>query len=258
MEKKIAAGQVVHLGFSFHDDYTVFKEIVDYYDNWTFCQIQYNYVDVKYQAGRRGLKYAAKKGLAVVIMEPIRGGALAKEPPKPVARVWQKAPGERSRAEWALQWLWNQPEVSVVLSGMSTMEQVVENIASAERSALGKMTKDELALLDNVREAYQKCMPVPCTKCNYCMPCPNGVAIPEIFEMFNQATIYEDFSFAPFGYMGFGPGSLTEGQRADSCQECHECEEKCPQQIDIPAWLKKAHEKLYVKDFQPPPPPSLD
>lgn len=135
IEGKIAAGQISYLGFSFHDEYDVFKEIVDAYDNWTFCQIQYNYMDVKNQAGRRGLKYAADKNLAVVIMEPIRGGLLAKKPPELVAKVWRTSSIDRSPAEWALQWLWNQPEVSVVLSGMSTMQQVIENLAAAERSA---------------------------------------------------------------------------------------------------------------------------
>jgi predicted aldo/keto reductase-like oxidoreductase len=258
VENRIAAGQVGYLGFSFHDDYPVFKEIADAYDNWTFCQIQYNYMDIKNQAGRRGLRYAAGKGLAVVIMEPIRGGLLAKAPPEAVAKVWRTAPVDRSPAEWALQWLWNQPEVSVVLSGMSTMQQVVENLAAAGRSAPGKMTKDELAFIDRVREAYLGSSPVPCTKCNYCLPCPNGVEIPAIFEMFNEASMYDDFSHAPFRYLGFAPDGLNDGQRADNCKECHECEEKCPQKIAIPDWLKKAHEKLFVKDFKPLPPPKIE
>jgi predicted aldo/keto reductase-like oxidoreductase len=258
VEKRIAAGQVGHLGFSFHDDYEIFKEIVDAYDNWTFCQIQYNYMDVNNQAGRRGLRYAAGKNLAVVIMEPIRGGILAKEPPPPVAKIWKASPNDHSRAEWALQWVWNHPEVSVVLSGMSTMQQVIENLASAEHSGPGKLTRDELSFIDKVREAYLSYSPVPCTQCGYCLPCPNGVDITTIFGLFNEATMYDDFMFPQFRYMGAGPDGLKEDQRADNCQECKECLEKCPQQIDIPDWLKKAHEKLFVEDFQPPPPPLLE
>jgi len=187
VEGKMAAGQVGYLGFSFHDEYDVFKEIVDAYDNWTFCQIQYNYMDVNNQAGRRGLKYAAGKNLAVVIMEPIRGGILAKKPPEPVAKVWQTSPNDRSRAEWALQWVWNHPEVSVVLSGMSTMPQVIENLAAAERSGPGKLTKGELSFIGKVRKAFLDYSPVPCTKCGYCLPCPNGIEITTIFELFNEA-----------------------------------------------------------------------
>jgi predicted aldo/keto reductase-like oxidoreductase len=254
-EGKMAAGQIGYLGFSFHDEYAVFKEIVDAYDNWTFCQLQYNYMDVKNQAGRRGLKYAAGKNLAVVVMEPIRGGLLAKEPPEAVRKLWQTSSIDRSRAEWALQWVWNQPEVSVVLSGMSTMQQVIENVAAAGRSRPGKLTKGELSFIDKVRKAFLDYSPVPCTKCGYCMPCPNGVETPTIFDMFNEATMYDDFTRAQFRYMGAGPDALKENQRADKCQECEECVEKCPQQIPIPDWLKKAHEKLFVKDFKPQPPP---
>ncbi len=143
-ESKLAAGKIGYLGFSFHDEFKLFKEIIDSYDNWTFCQIQYNYMDVKNQAGRRGVEYAAGKNLAIVVMEPIRGGLLAKTPPpEAVARVWQTSNIKRSPAEWALQWVWNQPEISIVLSGMSNMQQVEENLAAAERSSPGKMTKAE-------------------------------------------------------------------------------------------------------------------
>ncbi len=254
-EGKMASGQIGHLGFSFHDEYDVFKEIVDAYDNWTFCQIQYNYMDVDNQAGRRGLEYAAGKNLAVVIMEPIRGGLLAKEPPELVAEVWQTSSADRSLAEWALQWVWNHPEVSLVLSGMSTMQQVIENVAAAERSGPGRLTEDELSLIDKVREAYLGYSPVPCTKCGYCMPCPNGVEIPTIFNVFNEATMYDSFSNARFLYTGGALDGLKDGQRADNCQECMECVEKCPQQIPIPDWLRKAHEKLSVTDLESPTSP---
>jgi len=241
-EGAMADGRIGHLGFSFHDDFEVFREIVDAYDNWTLCQIQYNYMDIEYQAGTRGLRYAADKGLAVVIMEPLRGGRLSKEPPEQVAKLWASAPKKRSPAEWALQWVWNQPEVSVVLSGMSAMEHVVENVAAADRSGPGSITADELALIDRVREAYRELSPVPCTGCGYCMPCSSGVEIPRIFELYNDAIMYDDPVTSRFFYRG--PIGLKEEQRADQCTECGECVEACPQQIPIPEWLEKAHTLL--------------
>ena len=241
-EKKIADGQIGHFGFSFHDDYKAFKEIVDDYDSWTFCQIQYNYMDVTYQAGTRGLKYAAARGLAVVIMEPLRGGRLAGNTPEPVARVWASAARKSTPAEWGLLWVWNHPEVSVVLSGMSTMEQVVENVAVADRSGPGALTSGELALVNRVRKAYRGLSPVPCTSCGYCMPCPHGVEIPAILQIYNDAMMWGDLRTGRFRYRG--PNGLREEQRADQCDECGECMEACPQNIAIPEWLKKAHEAL--------------
>ena len=243
VESKMAKGHISHLGFSFHDSFDVFKEIVDAYDNWTFCQIQYNYMDVDYQAGKRGLKYAAEKGLGVVIMEPLRGGQLTKNPPQPVAKLWATAPRKRTPADWGLQWVWNQPEVSVVLSGMSTMQHVAENIASADRSGVGTLSKDELALIDRVRDAYCKLTPIPCTSCRYCMPCPNGVNIPRILEIYNDATMYNDNRAARIAYQW-----VEEQQRADLCIECRQCEDLCPQDLPIAEWLKKAHALLGGKE----------
>ena len=236
-ERALADGRIGYLGFSFHDAFEVFKGIVDAYDGWTFCQIQYNYMDVEYQAGTRGLKYAADKGLAVVVMEPLRGGRLVR-PPDAVAALWASAPRPRTPADWALQWLWNQPEVSLVLSGMSTMQQVEENLASADRSGPGTLTADELALIDRVREAYRALSPVPCTDCKYCLPCPNGVDIPEILRIYNEAQMFD----VPTARMFYS--WMDKEHRADQCIECGECEAKCPQHIAIPDWLKKAHELL--------------
>jgi predicted aldo/keto reductase-like oxidoreductase len=238
-ERAMADGRISYLGFSFHDAFEVFKEIVDAYDHWTFCQIQYNFMDADYQAGTRGLQYAAGKGLAVVVMEPLRGGQLAKKVPEPVAKVWAAAPRPRTPADRALQWVWSQPEVSVVLSGMSTMQQVVENLASADTSGPGTLTTEELALFDQVREVYRKLSPIPCTNCQYCMPCPNGVNIPRIFEIYNDLTMYGDERTARMLY-----GWLSEEQRANQCIECGQCEELCPQTIPIPEWLKKVHPVL--------------
>jgi len=233
-----ADGRIGYLGFSFHDDFSALKEIIDDYDKWTFCQIQYNYMDINYQAGTSGLKYAAEKGLAVVVMEPLRGGRLTK-PPTSVADLWASTSHKRTPAGWGLLWVWNQPEVSLVLSGMSTMEQVIENVATADHSGPGILTADELTLIDRVREEYERLSPIPCTKCGYCLPCPSGVEIPTIFELYNEAVVYNEPRIARFRYRG--PNGLKEEQRADQCTECEECVEACPQQIPIPEWLNKAH-----------------
>jgi len=237
-ERALSDGRIGALGFSFHDGPAAFREIVDASDLWTFCQIQYNYMDEDEQAGRQGLQYAAGKGLAVVVMEPIRGGQLVAPPPA-VAELWATAPRQRTPAEWALQWVWNQPEVSLLLSGMSTMEQVVENVASAGRSGVGALTAEELALVGRVRDAYRALIPIPCTKCDYCQPCPSGVKIPSVFEIYNELTMYGGIERARLFY-----GWIKPEERADQCTECGECETKCPQQIEIIEWLKKAHAAL--------------
>ena len=161
-EKRMAKGDFSYLCFSFHDEFPVFKEIIDGYDNWTMAQIQYNYMDENSQAGRRGVEYAASKGLAIVVMEPLRGGKLSKEPtPKPVAEVIAKAGRNMKAVEWALQWVWNQPEISLALSGMSTMEQVKENVAIAKRSKAGIFSKDDLKVIEDMVAAYKSLSPIP-------------------------------------------------------------------------------------------------
>ena len=238
-EKAMVDGCIRYLGFSFHDRYEVFQEIVDAYDGWTFCQIQYNYMDEEHQAGSRGLKYAADKGLAVVVMEPIRGGQLARNPPQAIVELWDTAARKRTPADWALQWVWNHPEVSLVLSGMSTLEQVKQNVASGSQSSPGILTADELALIARVRDQYRELCPIPCTQCKYCLPCPSGVNIPRIFEIHNEAIMYNDHKEARIFY-----NWLKEEEKADSCTECAQCEELCPQAIEIVEWLARAHQLL--------------
>ena len=241
-ERAMVDGRIAHLGFSFHDEFPVFKEIVDAYDNWTLCQIQYNYMDVNYQAGTRGLHYAASKGLAVVVMEPLRGGGLTRKPPHSIANLWASAPLKRTPVQWGLLWVWNHPEVSLALSGMSQMEQVLDNVTIADSSRPNMLTAEELALIERVREAYCRISPVPCTGCGYCMPCSNGVQIPRILELYNDAVTYDDIPPSRFRYCG--PPGLKEEERADRCLDCGDCVEACPQNIPIPEWLKKAHELL--------------
>jgi len=251
-EKKMGEGLFSNLGFSFHDELAVFKEIIDSYDNWILSQVQYNYMDINRQAGTEGVKYAASKGLAVVVMEPIRGGLLSRKPPEKIANLWASAPSVRTQAEWALLWIWNQPEISLALSGMSNLEQVIENVAVADRSGTGTLNAVELTLIDTIRETYKGLYPVPCTKCRYCMPCPQGVEIPTIFEIYNDASAFDVMDMGRFHYNG--PMGLKPNQKADQCIACGKCVEACPQKINTPEWMKKIHKELYVAGPPPGPP----
>ena len=242
LELQVAKGRLEYLGFSFHDDYEVFKQIVDAYDNWTFCQIHFNFMDQDYQAGRRGIEYAAGKNLGIIVMEPLRGGQLAR-PPEIVNTIWKNAAVQRSPVEWALRWIWNYPQISLILSGMSSMEQVVENVAIASRAGNSRLNPEELALFDKARQAYQGLCPIPCTGCRYCMPCPNGVEIPTIFRIYNEMAMYKDVRVSKWRYNG-GPWGLNSKQNASNCLECGKCAEACPQHIPIPEWLKKVHAEL--------------
>jgi predicted aldo/keto reductase-like oxidoreductase len=236
-ERAVADGKIGQLGFSFHDEFDVFKEIVDAWD-WPFCQIQYNYMDVQTQAGTRGLKYAVSKGMAVVVMEPIMGGKLA-APPPPVQEVLDRDRSGRSAADWALQWLWNQPEVTVVLSGMSTSGQVVENLESANVGEVGSFAQPEMELIREARRRYKELAPIPCTRCGYCMPCPNGVDIPENLTAYNDGAMYGRLDLTRRHY-----GFIAEKARSTACIQCRECEPKCPQNIPISEWMPKVSEVL--------------
>lgn len=233
-------GRVRHVGFSFHDDFKVFKEIVDSY-NWKVCQIQYNYYDEQAQAGKAGLQYAAAKGMGVVVMEPVRGGMLADPVPDEVKTLWDTAETKRAPAEWALRWVWNHPEVSTALSGMSTMDQVIENIHIAEEGMPNSLGPEELSLVEKVRETYKKMFKVGCTGCSYCMPCQAGVSIPTMFSAYNDSFVFPHRAeMVAVLYNMF----LKPEQRASACIECGECEEKCPQQIPIRQELKNVHRRL--------------
>lgn len=240
-ERKLAEGQIRHLGFSFHDRYEVFNKILNGYDNWDFCQLQYNYMDVDEQAGRCGVLEAAEKGLGVIVMEPLRGGKLAvQDPPAQVAEAFSQSQRDWTMAEWALQWLWDQPEVSLLLSGMSTMEQVEQNLRSASRSGVGSLSEDDHATVSRVQQAWSGLAPVACTNCEYCMPCPNGVQIPRIFKLYNESVMYDRQGRGQNAYQN----EFKDDQRADMCVECGQCEELCPQSIQIIQQLKDAHAYL--------------
>ncbi|UCH02729.1 MAG: aldo/keto reductase [Candidatus Bathyarchaeota archaeon] len=249
-EKEKAAGRIRHLGFSFHDKYEVFKEIIDSYDGWTFCQIQYNYVDTDSSArtpGTRGLKYAASQGLAVVAMEPIQGGNLAVKPPEAIEALWNITKTKRTPAEWALQWLWHQPEVSVALSGMSTMTHVIENLNSANRSKPHILTGSELQLISRVREKYLASGFIGCTNCGYCVPCPEGVAIPEILALYNQYYTKQGDTNAQQAILNTYDDTISPETRAERCARCGVCEDKCSQQLPIRHLIARAT-RIFTKN----------
>jgi len=241
-ENALADGRIGHLGFSFHDEYELFREIIDSYDGWTLCQIQYNYMDTHYQAGTKGLRYATSKGLAVVVMEPIAGGMLAVKPPEAVQAIWDEAETKRSPAEWALQWVWNHPEVSLALSGMSTMDHVIENVESAGRSGPGTLTEAELGLIDRVREKYLEYGFIGCTACGYCLPCTEDLDIPQIFALYNE---YYMKGRDREVLSRYGEGVPPEIQ-AGRCARCGRCEELCPQQLPIRDLLARAARLLRI------------
>jgi len=234
-EGALADGRIKHLGFSFHDELSVFKEIVDYYDAWEFAQIQYNLLNEEVQAGTEGLLYAADRGLAVVVMEPLLGGRLAK-PPKAIREMLGDS---RTPVDWALQWLWDKPEVSTVLSGMSTMEQVEQNLVSASRSGAGSLSGADRDLLKRVQAKYSELNPVPCTACEYCLPCPEGVNIPRVFAIYNEGMVYEEMEQARKRY-----ARMRDDQLGSLCVQCRRCESRCPQHIEISEWIPRAHEEL--------------
>jgi predicted aldo/keto reductase-like oxidoreductase len=257
MEEAKSKGLIKHIGFSFHDNFDVFKEIIDFY-NWDCCQIQYNYLDIDYQAGIKGVQYAGSKGIALIIMEPIRGGKLAipervldRKPE--IKEVLDRSEIKRSMPDWALQFVWNHPEVSVVLSGMSDMQQVIENVKSAENSEINSLSDKELKTISELREAYSKYIIIPCTSCGYCLPCPNGVNIPQILRLVNDLYYWGDRGKPRIAFFYSrmaktqadlekrkAQGEEVEGAAA-LCIQCGECFEKCPQHIDIPDFMEKAN-----------------
>lgn len=242
LDSAIKSGKIRYAGFSFHDKVDVFKKIIDSY-NWSFCQIQYNYLDEYNQAGTEGLKYAASKGLGVVIMEPLRGGRIVRNLPEKAKESISKSEIKRSPAEWGLSWVWNHPEVSVVLSGMSVKENVEENLRVASKAEPNSLTDKELKLIDEVKNAFNEKIKVNCTGCEYCMPCPAGVNIPKNFSCYNEYSIFatketEEELKGMYNMVG-------EAERADKCLKCGKCEKACPQKIEVRKELENVA-KLFI------------
>ncbi len=250
LDQAKADGRIINAGFSFHGLPEDFNRIVDAYP-WDFCQIQYNYLDEDYQAGKAGLEYAAGEGLAVIVMEPLRGGSLGRPvAPPEVAAIWNQAPTPRTPVAWALLWLWHHPEVTCILSGMNEEAHIDENIALATAATPGMLTEHEKALVAAAAETYRSLMKVNCTGCGYCMPCPANVNIPICFEMFNNLHMFKS-EIAKMGYAFRMGGDLTGGVAgyASQCVQCGQCIEKCPQNIAIPEVLTAVERDMEGPDL---------
>lgn len=236
LAEKKASGQIRQVGFSYHGNSDTFLSLVDAYE-WDFCQIQYNYLDEHSQAGATGLRYAAKKGLPVIIMEPLRGGKLVKLPQKALKAV-ENYPVKRSPAEWSFAWLWNQKEVTVVLSGMNSLQMVEENCAAAERARADSFSEEDFALVETLKKEINAKQKVGCTGCRYCMPCPRGVDIPGIFAAYNRR--YSDGKFKGLTEYFMCTTLRKDSAAASQCIGCGRCESHCPQSIPIRKELQNA------------------
>ena len=245
LDRAKADGRIGNAGFSFHGVGEDFIRIIDGYP-WVFCQIQYNFLDTENQAGTRGLKYAAAQDIGVIVMEPLRGGNISLPiAPPDVQAIWDSAEVKRSPVEWALRWVWNAPEVTVVLSGMNEEAHIEQNLAIAAEAAPNSLTEAELHLVERAAAKYGELMAVGCTGCGYCVPCPAAVKIPFCFEKLNHLHLFKDEVKAKYQYAVL-LSSLMGGETgyASQCVECGECLEKCPQHIDIPTALKQVVAEL--------------
>ena len=240
LEAMKAKGKIRHGGFSFHGPLTLFNEIIDSYD-WDMCQIQLNILDQKHQAGMAGLEYASAKGIPSVIMEPLRGGAMVNNVPETVSDSITAFPVQRPPVEWAFRWLYDMAECRVILSGVSTLDQLKQNIQIFADADAGAMSADEHALIGEIKDAYKARQNIGCTRCGYCLPCPSGVDIPEVFQLWNDMTMESYQGHCRFQYTRM---IHAMGNGATECIECGQCEEQCPQELPISKSLVKAHEEL--------------
>jgi uncharacterized protein len=239
LDSAVSEGRIKYTGFSCHDKTELFKDVIDSY-NWDMCLIQYNYLDEHIQAGREGLKYAAKRKIGIAVMEPLKGGVLADFTPPEVNEIWQKAPIQRTPAEWAFRYLWDHPEINTVLSGMNNMKHLVENIFTAEDGLPHTLTFEEKNLMEEVKKEYRQKIAVECSACEYCMPCPNGVNIPQCFNYLNQATMLNDASNVSVQYHFM----LKDEEKAINCLGCGLCEEMCTQKLPVREKMKMVKEEF--------------
>jgi predicted aldo/keto reductase-like oxidoreductase len=248
IEDKKQKGEIKNIGFSYHGGKSEFIKLIDAFD-WEFCMMQYNYLDENNQAGKSGLQYAVSKGLPVMIMEPLRGGKLVSSLPKEVYQTFNQASVKRSPAEWAFKWLWNHPEVTTVLSGMNSMEMLEENIRVASESEANEFSLVDSEMFVKVRDILNEKIRVPCTGCNYCMPCPVGVDIPTCFSCYNDIEI--EGKMAASGKYIMQTSLKHKSQNASVCVDCGKCEEHCPQEIEIRKELKKVSKALEGIHYKP-------
>lgn len=237
LEEKRAEGKIRHIGFSFHDQLSLFKEVIDSYP-WDFCQIQLNYMDKEFQAGEEGLHYAAEKGIPVIIMEPLKGGKLTDTLPPSVKALWKQAEIQRTPAEWALRWVANHSEILTILSGMSAPEQLEENLRILSQAKPNSLTEKELSIIDQVSFEYNRLIRYSCTSCKYCMPCPKKIDIPTAIRFYNEWFLYEGNPKIKADY----PNWLVKDRQPGDCIACKACEDHCPQHLPISEIMKKTAE----------------
>ena len=237
LEEKRAEGKIRHIGFSFHDQLSLFKEVIDSYP-WDFCQIQLNYMDKEFQAGEEGLHYAAEKGIPVIIVEPLKGGKLTDTLPPSVKALWKQAEIQRTPAEWALRWVANHSEILTILSGMSAPEQLEENLRILSQAKPNSLTEKELSIIDQVSSEYNRLIQYSCTSCKYCMPCPKKIDIPTAIRFYNEWFLYEGNPKIKADY----PNWLVKDRQPGDCIACKACEDHCPQHLPISEIMKKTAE----------------
>jgi predicted aldo/keto reductase-like oxidoreductase len=244
MNKAKESGKIVNAGFSFHGARDDFKEIIDEYD-WDFCQIQFNILDEHFQAGVEGLEYARSRDIGAIVMEPLRGGSLAGKLPDEVEKIYKSTQPGRTNVEWALRWIWNHPGVITVLSGMNHKDQIDENIRIAEKAEKYSMSREELKTVTEAAETFRNLMKVPCTGCQYCQPCPKNVNIPSAFHFYNNKYLFKQGTMSRMLYLAqLGEVQERKSALASQCVECGACVKHCPQNIDIPAELKKVQNEF--------------
>lgn len=242
VRRKKEAGTIINIGFSFHGKCDDFIKIIDAYD-WDFCQIQYNYWDINFQAGQRGLDYASQKGVPVIVMEPLRGGTLITAQPPEAMDAFKACHPERTMAEWGLRFVWDQPGVLTVLSGMSDEKQLAENLLTAEAATPLSLTPEERACYETSRLKVLSMQSIGCTGCGYCQPCPYGVAIPGCFSSYNDYKLFHRLNWR-IKYIWTVGGLSANPGFASQCKACGACEKKCPQGLPIIKLLQKVRRQF--------------
>lgn len=237
LEKARLDCQLDYIGFFFHDHFQILKQVIDLYDNWSFCQLQYSYMDVDHDPGISGVKYAAEKGLAVVVKEPLRSGRLTRLSCEKVIDLWEQAPGDKALEEWGLNFAWNDPAVSTVVTELENIERLNRSLVIADSAAPGNISIREEILINKVREAYLELKEIPCPSCRPCMPCEEGIDIPRVFEIYNDSLIYNDLETAQQIYK-------DERHNGSDCVECGLCSDRCAKELDIITLMKRAVQRL--------------
>lgn len=236
-EHTIKSGRIGSIGFSFHDHFQILRSILAAFSRWALCQMQFSYMDSAHDPGIGGIKYAAQNGLAVVVTESLRGGRLVRKIPETVASVMGINLNQRQLTGYALRFVWSFPEVSTVVRSMNSISELEETVAIADSAESDSLTIQEELLIGKLRDAYRKLMRIPCTSCRTCMPCPEEIDVPRIFEIYNDAFIYEDPATARSIYR-------NEHHRLHQCSRCGDCQKRCVKQLDVIEWLGRAHRML--------------